>query len=163
MRAFLPGILLFAAALSGCAGDPEGPLEEDDDDQRRSVGGGGEGNETQYDDVAIAQFTLDLVGQDTQEVDVVVPDNVTIARFTISSTDSTAAFSDLRVELSGCGVYSQGATSFSGGTVTLAQRLCNDAADGPAKLTISNVGYAQGPTFKLIGQVPKANETAPAP
>jgi hypothetical protein len=151
-------LLLAGVAFAGCSGSPTDEPATGDD-PRRSVGQD-DGEAGAHDDVVLLQVTLDLVGEDSQEHDVVVPDNVTRVRFTLQSPDPSV-FTSFRVELSGCGAYMQ-EPGFSSGTVSMAHEVCGKAAAGPAVLTISNTGVAQGNTLNLIGEVPRANATAPA-
>lgn len=163
-KALVMAAFLMSLALSGCAdgGDDRG---DGDDGSRRSGGRtSDDGNTTEvpHDKVEFFAQTVMLAGQGTQDFDVVVPANATAVDFTITAGGATglASFSMFRVELEGCGMYDQG-TGISGGSATLAARLCNDAADGPRQLHVSNTGYVEG-TLRLVGHVPRANETAVA-
>ena len=158
--------LLLGLVLAGCLAEDDQSTRDDADDGSRSSDGGrrsqggGEGD-VPHDDVELFAQTVLLVGQATQDFDVQVPPNVTAVDFTISAGGATglASLSMFRVELEGCGVYDQG-TGISGGSATLAGRLCKDAADGAHQLHVSNAGYIEG-ELRLTGQVPKSNATAP--
>jgi hypothetical protein len=165
-KALLLATVLLLTAVAGCAGP--GPLADPDDDEQRTSGGGrtsegGNSTDPPHDDVVLLDTMVELIGQQTVTLPVSVPANVTVVDFTISAAgpSNAAVFSGLRIELSGCGIYDQGATSSSSGTITLAGRLCKDAASGDQTVTVTNTGFAQA-NLRLKGQIPKGNSTAPA-
>ncbi|MEK6976748.1 MAG: hypothetical protein AABY18_10475 [Candidatus Thermoplasmatota archaeon] len=161
--ALLASLLLLVLALAGCSGQPgpdDPPIEEDGNGPRTSQGGGGPGDnntDPPHDTVLILEAQLDLVGQDSQEFDATIPDNVTVVEFSMSSADAKV-LSGFRIEVSGCGVYDQGGGT-SIGNVAFAGRLCKDATSGPTKVTVSNTGLVQT-AIKITGQIPKGNATA---
>lgn len=160
MRVALLAALLVGLALAGCTGkDPQERLETGEEDPRRSVGGGGNKTEVPHDDVTIFDGPIDLVGPASQQIDAVVPDNVTVVTFSISSVDQKLLTS-FHIDVAGCGAWDQGAGSTSVGNIALNGRLCDDAASGATKVTVSNTGLVQT-TLKVTGQIPRLNATAP--
>lgn len=162
VRRQVVAVLVLGVVLAGCSG-AEGPTPEGNDDgdgERRSVGATG-GTDAPHDTVRFFEGTLDLVGPASQSFDVVVPANVTVVESHLAWS-TAAQFVDLRVELTGCGAYAMGlGSSTVGNAGTRSARLCEDASDGAATLTVGNTGFLQG-TISLSGHVPRANATAPA-
>lgn len=168
MRLLL-AVLLVGLVLSGCAGKaPEEQLETGEDDQRRSVGGGGDdGNNTDppHDDVVLLDEPLKLVGLSSASFEVVVPANVTNVDATIASPGMVYEQHELAMTLEACGGFTNPGSQQGtfGGASTHKYRVCTDATSGTHTFTVSvgPASYIEG-TLRLVGQIPKANATAPA-
>ncbi|MEA3166039.1 MAG: hypothetical protein QOJ26_908, partial [Thermoplasmata archaeon] len=119
------------------------------------------GDEPELEPVELLRTPLTIAGQGPESFDLTVPEGITAVQFEFTGGPAFTE-SGLHVELSDCGVYDGGlSSSTSGGGAYYSQKLCGDAAAGPAKVTISATVMVFDGTFILTGFTPAANATAP--
>jgi hypothetical protein len=165
----LVGILVASALLAGCNQAPPETGAQDptgDDPGRTARGSPGSGDEDSGDEpelepVELLRTPLTIAGQGPESFELTVPDGIVRVDFGFVATavDSAAG---LRVELTDCGSYDSGlgsSSNFGGGSSWA--HLCDDAAPGPATVTISATMMVFDGTFVLMGYTPAANATAP--
>ncbi|MHB1260818.1 MAG: hypothetical protein ACYC2H_03795 [Thermoplasmatota archaeon] len=173
MRGFtlLTASLLALALLAGCSQAPQGdaPVGEPtgDDPGRTARGGSGGGDddseeEIELEAVELLRTPLTMAGQGPESFDLTVPDGIVAVDFAFTGSP-TFDQSGLRIELTGCGSYDSGLGFWgSTGGGGYQDRLCEEAAPGPATVTISATLLVFDGTFVLTGFTPAANATAPA-
>jgi hypothetical protein len=168
VRKAIVAVLLASALLAGCNQAPPetGAQEPADDDPGRtargSPGNGDEdsGDEPELEPVELLRTPLAITGQGPESFDLVVPDGVVQVDFEFSG-GQTFQQSGLAIELTGCGTYGTGGLGLSGSTggVAYSDKLCAEAAPGPATVTISATVLVFDGTFILTGFT-EANATA---
>ena len=164
------GALLLAVVvlLAGCNAPPaEQPAQEvpDDDPGRTARGGGVDPDAEDEEDlqpVELLRTPLTMAGQGPESFDLTVPTGIVAVDFAFTGSP-TFDQSGLRIELTGCGSYDLGLGFFgTAGGGSYEDRLCEEAAPGPATVTISATLLVFDGTFALTGFTPAANATAPA-
>ncbi len=100
--------------------------------------------------VALLRTQLTLEGIEPKEFAITIPTNTTNVTYQLRADNM--AFSDLRLELSGCGSHEYFVTVAGG---ELSGSLCDEAEAGAQALTFSGRYMFEG-EFALFGQVPDA-------
>ena len=163
--------LLALALLAGCSqapaeGSDAAPDPSSDEPRREARGapqqGDGEGDEPELSAVELLRVPLTMAGPGPESFDVTVPAGIVKVDFEFAGGPSFTQ-SGLQVELTGCGSYESG-TGVSGttGGGSYSNELCNDAAPGPATVTIAATLLVFDGTFILTGFTEAGNTTAPA-